>query len=90
MNSLLEPHQSTLILAFVLALVEVMTGAFLFLGMAVGALLVAAVQWATGEWVLNRDLLVFAVASVAAFATFRKVFKKPADQSEETNDVNQY
>ena len=90
MNGLLEPHQFTLILAFALALVEVMTGAFLFLGMAVGAVLVAGVQWATGEWVLNRDLLVFALTSVAAFATFRKMFKKPADQTSETNDINQY
>jgi membrane protein implicated in regulation of membrane protease activity len=90
MNGLLEPHQVTLILAFVLALIEVLTGAFFFLGMAMGALLVAALQWVTGEWVLNRDLLLFAVSSVAAFAAFRKLFKKPADQTSEISDVNRY
>jgi len=90
MTGFLEPHQVTLIAAFALALLEVITGAFLFLGMSVGALLVAGLQWLSGNWQLNRDLLVFAVASAVAFAVFRKLFKKPTDQSTLSDDINQY
>ncbi|MEY4284506.1 MAG: hypothetical protein EBV20_10910 [Betaproteobacteria bacterium] len=90
MSGFLEPYQITLIAAFALALIEVLTGAFFFLGMSVGALLVAGLQWLTGNWQLNRDLLLFAVASVVAFALFRKLFKKPADQSTLSEDINQY
>ena len=90
MNAFLEPYQLSLVAAFLLVLVEVITGAFFFLGMGVGALLVALLQWLTGEWSFNRDLLLFAVASVLAFTAFRKFFKKPRDQSSEANDVNQY
>jgi membrane protein implicated in regulation of membrane protease activity len=90
MNAFLEPYQFSLVVAFLLALVEVLTGAFFFLGMSVGALLVALLQWLTGEWSFNRDLLLFAVTSVFAFTAFRQFFKKPRDQSSEVDDVNQY
>lgn len=86
----MEPYQIALVVAFVLAVAELLTGAFVLLGLSVGALAVAATQWWSGTFVLNRDLLVFALCSLSAFVIFRKVFRKPEDQQASTEDVNRY
>ena len=86
----MEPFQITLIAAFVLALLELLTGAFFFLGMAVGALVVCGVQWMAGDWSFNRDLLIFAVSATVAFAGFRRFFHRARDQQLAHDDVNQY
>ena len=86
----MEPYQITLVVAFVLAAAELLTGAFVLLGLSVGALAVAATQWWTGALVINRDLLIFSLFALAAFVVFRKVFRKPQDQHASTEDVNRY
>ena len=86
----MDAYQITLIVAFVLGMLELVTGAFLFLGMAVGAVAVALIQWGASGFSLNRDLLVFAVVSVAAFLTLRKLLGRPADQVTAKDDINQY
>ena len=40
----MEAYQIAFIVAFVLGVAELMTGAFIFLGMAIGALVVAILQ----------------------------------------------
>ena len=86
----MDAYQITLIVAFALGMAELVTGAFLFLGMAVGAAAVALVQWATSGFALNRDLLFFALVSIAAFLALRKWFARPSDQAAATDDINQY
>lgn len=86
----MDAYQITFILAFVLGMAELLTGAFLFLGMAIGAVAVALLQWATSGHALNRDLLVFAVVSAVASVLLRRWFTRPGDQATHKDDVNQY
>lgn len=86
----MQAYQITLILAFALGMAELLTGAFLFLGMAVGAVSVALLQWLNSDWSLNRDLLLFATVSVCAFGGLRKWFARASDQSTALDDINRY
>ena len=86
----MEAYQWTLIAALVLGMAELLTGSFLLLGLAVGALAAGLVQWLTGGLSLNRDLLVFALVSVLSFLAFRKIFRKADDHQGADTDVNRY
>jgi membrane protein implicated in regulation of membrane protease activity len=86
----MEAYQWTLIAALVLGMAELLTGSFLLLGLAVGALAAGLVQWLTGGLSLNRDLLVFALVSVLSFLAFRKMFRKADDHQSADTDVNRY
>ena len=86
----MEAYQWTLIAALVLGMAELLTGSFLLLGLAVGALAAGLVQWLTGGLSLNRDLLVFALVSVLSFLAFRKIFRKDDDHQGADTDVNRY
>ena len=86
----MEAYQWTLIAALVLGMAELLTGSFLLLGLAVGALAAGLVQWLTGGLSLNRDLLVFALVSVLSFLSFRKMFRKADDHQSADTDVNRY
>ncbi len=86
----MDAYQITFIVAFALGMAELVTGAFLFLGLAIGALAVALLQWLAGGYNLNRDLLLFAVVSTTAFVLLRKFFARKADQHEAKEDVNRY
>ena len=86
----METYQISLIVAFALALCELMFGAFIMLGFGLGAMFVAIVQWSLGGLSVNRDLLVFAASSVVAIVVFRRLFKRSDDQQESLLDVNKY
>ena len=86
----MEAYQWTLIAALVLGMAELLTGSFLLLGLAVGALAAGLVQWLTGGLSLNRDLLVFALVSVLSCLAFRKMFRKADDHQSADTDVNRY
>ncbi len=86
----MEAYQIAFIVAFVLGIAELMTGAFIFLGMAIGAFVVAILQWVTMSFNDNRDLVTFAIVSTVAFVASRKIFAKSADLTEAKDDVNQY
>ena len=87
----MDPYQISLILAFALALAELLTLSFLLLGFGVGMLGVSLVQYVWGDYIFNRDVLVFAVMSLISFLVFRKLFKNRADQkSAGDGDINQY
>jgi membrane protein implicated in regulation of membrane protease activity len=86
----MDAYQWTLIAALVLGMAELLTGSFVLLGLAVGALAAGLVQWAAGGVSLNRDLLIFALVSVLSFLAFRKIFRKADDHQSADTDVNRY
>ena len=86
----MEAYQITLLVAVVLGMLELATGAFLFLGLALGAVAVAALQGVLGGLSINRDLAVFSGVSMLAFWGLRKAFARPADQTTTEDDVNRY
>jgi len=87
----IDAWQISLIIAFALAILELLSLSFGLLGMAVGMLAVAAAQYWSEGLSINRDVLIFAVASALAFFTFRMVFRKRSDQQKlQQDDINQY
>ncbi len=87
----MDAWQISLILAFLLAIAELLTLSFGLLGMAVGMLTVAALQYWGDGLSLNRDILAFALASAAAFIAVRAVFRRRSDQRKlDQDDINQY
>jgi membrane protein implicated in regulation of membrane protease activity len=87
----MDAWQISLIVGVLLAIAELLTLSFGLLGMAVGMVAVAAIQFFADGWSLSRDVIVFAVASAVAFLIFRAVFRRKSDQQKlEQDDINQY
>jgi membrane protein implicated in regulation of membrane protease activity len=84
-------YQISLILAFILVIAEITTTTFIFLGFAFGALVVALLQFMSGDLSISRDIVAFSMSSLIAVITIRKYFKKSTDQDRlESDDVNHY
>lgn len=87
----MDAYQISLVLAFILAIAEMLTLSFILLGFGMGMLVVAGVQYAADGASLNRDLMVFVIASAIAILALRRVFRKKTDQKRlEQDDINQY
>jgi membrane protein implicated in regulation of membrane protease activity len=87
----MEIYQITIIIAIVLAILELLTFTFILLGMAIGLLAVAMIQYATGILSWNRDIFIFCISAVVVSILFRKLYKKNTDSLElKEDDVNQY
>jgi membrane protein implicated in regulation of membrane protease activity len=87
----MDPWQIALVLAFGLGLIELVTGGLIFLGLAAGMLVVAGLQGATGRFEVNRDVLVFALASLVAIVVMRRVFRGRGDtHGARQDDINRY
>ena len=83
--------QITLIAAVVFGIVEMLTMTFIFLGFAFGMLSVSAVQYVTGDYFLNRDLIIFSIVSCIAITVIRRLFGKKSDQQRlQQDDINHY
>ena len=87
----MDAWQISLLLAVLLAIAEVLTLSFLLLGLAMGLVVVAALQFADGGFSATRDVLVFAVASLVAVVACRRIFGRRTDQQKlEQDDINRY
>lgn len=87
----MEPWQISLLVAVLLAIAEVLTLSFLLLGLAIGMVVVALLQFAGDGFNAARDILAFAVASYVAVVVCRRVFGKRTDQQKlEQDDINRY
>jgi len=87
----MDAWQISLLIAVALAIAEVLTLSFLLLGLAIGMVTVAALQFAGDGFNAMRDVLAFAIASFIAVVAFRKAFGKRSDQQKlEQDDINRY
>lgn len=87
----MDAYQISLIIAFALAIAEVMTMSFILLGFSLGMLAVAGSQYLFNGYSLNRDVMLFALVSAVSFLVFRKLFKKKSDLTRlAEDDINQY
>lgn len=83
--------QITLIAAVVFGIVEILTMNFIFLGFAFGMLSVSAVQYVTGEYFFDRDLIIFSIVSCFFIIVIRRVFgKRSYQQRLKQDDINHY
>lgn len=87
----MEPYQVSLLIAFGLAIAELLTLSFILLGFGLGMAMVSLLQFVTGAYSFNRDVIVFAMFSLAAIVAFRRIFKKRSDQKRlADDDINRY
>jgi len=87
----MEPYQISIIVAILLGIFELLVPMLIFIGMAAGMLAVAMMQYASGSYALNRDLLLWIIVSTIFVFLFRKLFKKQSDQTKlNVDDINQY
>jgi membrane protein implicated in regulation of membrane protease activity len=87
----MQAWQISLMLAAVLAIAEVLTLSFILLGLSVGMVLVATVQYWSDGFQAGRDLAIFALGSLIAVLIFRMLFRKKRDLDRTIDeDVNRY
>jgi len=86
----LRPFELALAAAVILAVLEVLTGTFIFLGFCVGTLAVAVTEFVSSEFSLNRDALVFAAFAMLAIVALRFAFGRRGDTNRVKGDVNDY
>jgi len=88
----MEPYQISLVIAFGLGIVEVMTLTFIFLSFALSFVAIALFQYLTGEFSINRDIGIFAAFSIFFTVFFRGLFRGKKDQKgiRTDDDVNLY
>ncbi len=88
----MEAFQISLVIAFALAVVEVMTLTFIFLSFSMSFLGIALFQFLTGEFSINRDIGIFAALSIFFTVLFRGIFRREKDQKSinQDDDVNSY
>ena len=86
-----EPYQISLIASFILAIIELASFSFIFLSMALGMLTVAFCQYVTGIDSINRDLMVFTIASIGSALVINYFNQeKKLSRYDEHEDVNRY
>jgi membrane protein implicated in regulation of membrane protease activity len=87
----MEPYQISIIVAILLGILELLVPMLIFIGMAAGMFAVAMMQYVSGSYALNRDLLLWIIVSAIFVILFRKLFKKQSDQTIlNEDDINQY
>ncbi len=87
----MDSWQISLLIAVLLAITEVLSMSFLLLGLAIGMVVVALLQFVGGGFDPARDVLAFAIASFVAVVAARKIFGKRTDQQRlDQDDINRY
>ncbi len=87
----MDAYQLAVIAAILLAIVEILTLTLIFLGLSIGMIGVALVQYVTDGYSINRDLLVFICTSSISILILRVIFKKKTDQDRlAEDDISQY
>ncbi|MFZ9626984.1 MAG: NfeD family protein [Burkholderiaceae bacterium] len=87
----MDSWQISLLIAVLLAIAEILSMSFLLLGLAIGMVVVALLQFVGGGLAPARDVLTFAIASFVAVVAFRKIFGKKTDQHKlDQDDINRY
>lgn len=87
----MDSWQISLLIAVLLAIAEILSMSFLLLGLAIGMVVVALLQFVGGGFAPARDVLTFAIASFVAVVAARKIFGKKTDQHKlDQDDINRY
>lgn len=86
----LQPYEVALILGVVILALEMMTGVFICLSLAIGLFSVALTEFLSDNFYLERDILIFAVVAMAAFIGLRLTFRSKGDVKIAREDINDY
>jgi membrane protein implicated in regulation of membrane protease activity len=87
----IEPYQISVLIAIILALVELVSFTFIFIGFASGMMVTAIFEYLLGNFSWNRDLLIFSITSLLFIYFYRKYFIKNKQEEKIVDvDVNNY
>ncbi|CAA2143743.1 hypothetical protein HYPP_04392 [Hyphomicrobium sp. ghe19] len=86
----LQPYEVALILGVVILALEMITGVFICLSLAIGLFSVALTEFLSQNFHLERDVLIFAVVAMGAFIGLRLIFRSKGDVKTAREDVNDY
>lgn len=86
-----EPYQISVLIAIILALIELYSFSFIFIGFASGMIVTAIVEYFHGNFSWNRDLLIFSITSLLFIYFYRKyIVKNKPEQEIADKDINCY
>lgn len=86
----LQPFEVALILGVVILALEMLTGVFICLSLAIGLFSVALTEFLSDNYYLERDILIFVVVAMSAFIGLRLAFRSKGDVKISRKDVNDY
>jgi membrane protein implicated in regulation of membrane protease activity len=87
----IEPYQISVLIAIILALIELVSFTFIFIGFASGMIVTAIFEYLLGNFSWNRDLLIFSITSLLFIYFYRKYFiKNKQEEKIVDDDVNNY
>lgn len=86
----LQPYEVALILGVVILALEMMTGVFICLSLAIGLFSVALTEFLSQNFHLERDVLIFVVVALGSFIGLRLTFRSKGDVKTARGDVNDY
>lgn len=86
----LQPYEVALILGVVILALEMLTGVFICLSLAIGLFSVALTEFLSQNFHLERDVLIFAVVALGSFIGLRLTFRSKGDVKTAREDVNDY
>ncbi len=87
----IEPYQISIFLAIVCALVELIYFSFIFIGFASGMIVIALLEYITGNFNWNRDIFVFSISSGLFIYSYRKfLIKNKPEETIMEKDINNY
>lgn len=86
----LQPYEVALILGVVILALEMMTGVFICLSLAIGLFSVALTEFLSQNFHLERDVLIFVVVALGSFIGLRLTFRSKGDVKTAREDVNDY
>ncbi len=86
----IQPFEVTLALSVVLLIVEMFSGAFVFISFSAALFIVSMVQFILHNFSPYRDVSIFIVVTVASFLGLRLTFKAKGDTKACKGDINEY
>ena len=86
----LQPYEVALILGVVILALEMMTGVFICLSLAIGLFSVALTEFLSQNFHLERDVLIFVIVALGSFIGLRLTFRSKGDVKTAREDVNDY
>jgi membrane protein implicated in regulation of membrane protease activity len=87
----IEPYQISVLIGIILAIIELFSFSFIFIGFASAMMVTALIEYILGNFSWNRDLLTFSITSILFIYIYRKyLMKNKPDESRVDEDVNKY
>lgn len=87
---MIHPFEITLVIGVALLCLEMLTATYVSLSLGIGVLGASLAEAVAGDFVLNRDMLIFGGATIIAFIALRLVFGRRGDVKIADGDVNQF